>query len=130
MRAGSWLGSVAGELEEGAATAMAAGDGLGDGTKGAVDGALVGKALRQHLHFQHGALVGAGEDRTGRRPAVVGPAALGAGGGPVRGWVGGAGGGGWGRAQVGVVGQLGGPSAGAFGQVTFGQRLEPPGDPP
>src|SRR5262245_1137244 len=130
MRAGSWVGSVAGEAEEGGAAAMAGGDGLGDGAERAVDGALVGKALGQDLHLQDGALVDAGEDRAGRQPAVVGPAALRAGGGPVGEWAGGAGGGGWGRAQVGVVGQLGGPPAGAFGQVTFGQGLEPPGDPP
>src|SRR5262249_36818350 len=121
MRAGSWVGSVAGEAEEGAATAMAVGDGLGGGTKGAGDGALVGKARGQDLHFQHGALVDAGEDRARRRPAVVGPGALRAGGGPVGEWAGGAGGGGWGRAQVGIVGQFGGPPAGAFGQVALGQ---------
>src|SRR5262249_25498944 len=35
----------------------------------------------------------------------------------------------WGvEAQVGVAGQFGGASAGAFGQVTFGQRLQAPGD--
>jgi hypothetical protein len=30
--------------------------------------------------------------------------------------------------RVGVAGQLGGASAGAFGQVALGQRLESPGD--
>jgi hypothetical protein len=44
--------------------------------------------------------------------------------------LGGSGGRGLGRveAEVGVVGQLGGPSAGALGQVAFGQGLQPPGD--
>ena len=30
--------------------------------------------------------------------------------------------------QIGVIGQFGGTPAGAFGQVAFGQRLQPPGD--
>jgi hypothetical protein len=35
----------------------------------------------------------------------------------------------WGvETQVGVAGQFGGPLAGAFGQVAFGQGLQPPGD--
>ena len=32
------------------------------------------------------------------------------------------------QAQVGIVGQFGGAAAGAFGEVTFGQSLQPPGD--
>ena len=31
------------------------------------------------------------------------------------------------QAQVGIVGQFGGAAAGAFGEVTFGQSLQPPG---
>jgi hypothetical protein len=32
------------------------------------------------------------------------------------------------QSQVGVAGQLGGASAGAFGEVALGQGLQPPGD--
>jgi hypothetical protein len=45
---------------------MGAGDGLGDGAEGAVDLAVAGKAVLEHLNLEGAALVAAGQE--GARP--------------------------------------------------------------
>jgi hypothetical protein len=51
---------------------MGAGDGLGDGAERAVDLAVEGKAMFQHLDLKRTALVAAGQEGTRPRQAVVG----------------------------------------------------------
>jgi hypothetical protein len=116
---------VKGVAEEVEAIAVAAGDGLGHRAERGEDAAHIGEALGEHLHLHELALVRACEDGARwRQPRIDrrretdwfrrrlrGGLAL----GRV-------------EAEVGVAGRFGGASAGAFGEVAFGQGLHSPGD--
>jgi len=109
-----------------AAVPVGARDGFRHGGKRPVDLALELEAVGQDGYHDRAALVLAGEHRPQhRKPRVGGDPerpnrhglALRPGRSP------------WRRhADVSVVGRLLGPLAGTFGQITLGQRLEPPGD--
>src|SRR5262249_22739373 len=105
---------------------MRAGNGLGNGGKRAINLAFELQAVAENFDMQDLALVGPVEDGArGRQTRIV-----------LGGWLGSARGGreggvtGFGRreAEVGVVGQFFGASAGAFGEVAFSKRLQAPGN--
>src|SRR5262249_22004493 len=101
---------------------MRAGDGFGHGGQGLVDLPLEGEAVAQGLDLQNRSLVWTAEDRAGGWPTV---AALGRAGA----WAARRGQRPWrGESQIGVADQLGGPLAGALGEVPFGQGLQPPSE--
>jgi hypothetical protein len=106
--------------------ARTTGDGLGDGAERRIDDSGIGKAVGEDLHLQLLALVRAFQDGARRRQKGIdrgGPT-------PRLGW--------HGRrfsgspvvlalrgieAEVGGSGQYFGASAGAFGEIAFGQRF-------
>src|SRR5579885_1952587 len=113
--------SFSGELEEGPAVAMAAGDGLGDGAERGIHLAFKGEAGRDDEHFQKLSLVLASDGGTGpersRRPIRNRRCTC---GDRLPGWL---------QAQVGIPGQFLGAQPGALGQAAVSGRLQPPGDP-